>query len=223
MRRNALLLLILAVLTGLTCITSCWPWHPDSDANPSVVTPGYTPPVVTQGYRLFKGDTEGLLVSFEYPDSWVFEDGESNSIYADFHLRFGYQNSITLQFSSEVSVRSFPQSFSLPPSHFKNASDFLEYKVSDVSGLSSFQSISKGKYKLGNVEGEEASYSFLDIMVVSVEIGTELRQNVIYRHVVADYEGRIYWVRLRVNTDVDKFEDYNPDFEHLLATFKFLE
>jgi hypothetical protein len=202
------LVLILAIFISAVSSLSC---SCLSSNNSSTVTPGYT---------LFKGNTEGLMVSFEYPDSWVLEASRSTSTGERMDLHFG-SNLNGFGFNSSIMVSSVPQSYSDPLAfHFKDASDLLKYEVSDVSSLPSFRSISSGGYMLGNIEGEEVSYSYLQAYDLLLQ---RPFRNVIVRNVAADYKNRIYWIMMTLDTDFDKFEDYNPDFEHLLATFKFLK
>ena len=225
MSRNALSLLILAALTSLTCITSCSPPPPentDNTTNPPAVTP------VTLGYTLFQGNTEGLLISFEYPENWRFDGLYTIKSKAGIALKFGSDST-----ESYVAIESMSLPYDESPIAYENAHDLLQEQV---WWHSSFKNPGQGDYSmlpppdlvsrtitLGGVEGEWISFSSDKFDPLYYHSPNPKKLHIIYRHAAVDYKGCIYWIRYQVNTNVDDDEKYKQGFDHILATFRFLE
>jgi hypothetical protein len=195
-RKIKLLLVFISVLAmTVLLISSCWLPHYVTD-----------PHAKTPGYRLYTGRTEGLSVSLEYPDTWK---RLSNEKYDTFELvRLDNENSDSIDISSDLNAAQGGE--------YESAHALLQYCLNRDGGLLEFRLISQGLVMLGEVEGEELSYSW---RFKAKEV--DIDKVVIQKYVVVDYEGRVYSVSLFV--DADKYEGIKEGFEHLLATFRFLE
>jgi hypothetical protein len=175
------------------------------------------PDAKTEGYRLFIGNTEGLYISFEYPDTWRRDDIEKHDAWEYFYL-LGCKSSY-MDISSDVNAANGGE--------FENARARLEDRLNSFSNLfDEFEILSRGKVLLGNVEGEEAVYSYFFVNYPNLDwhpgappLGPD--KYVIHRLLAVDYKGRIYSLFFRV--DADEYEEFIGDFEHIIATFKFLD
>jgi hypothetical protein len=73
---------------------------------------------------------------------------------------------------------------------------------------------------LGQVEAQELTYSYR-FKGTEAHYGITFDEIVTRRYLAADYKGRIYDIDLFV--DADRYENVREGFEHLIATFRFLE
>jgi hypothetical protein len=172
------------------------------------------PTADTPGYRLFTGKSEDLRFSFEYPDEWrrVVRGiiGLSRSVYL---IPYDY-------FYSRVIVRS--ETTSANDGDFADAGELIEQILDVPSESPEFKILSHGVASLGQAEGEEVIYSFRPQREPYYLLPEFLYdQLVVTRDLVADYGNRIYYVSLVV--DADQYESFRKGFEHLIATFYFLE
>ena len=167
------------------------------------------PPAQTKGYRLYTGTVEGFRISFEYQNALYRKAVE---IHDNDRIVELYSDDFTIGIGSEVTAAS--------GGFYANAAELVEDLLNVASHSPEFQVISRGKTWLGPVEAEEGIYSYRLIM------GPPFLTNTIdsvdmKRIVAADYGGRIYSIDLYV--EKDKYEDVKEGFEHLLATFRFLD
>jgi len=171
------------------------------------------PQAKTPGYRLFTGHTEGLRISFEYPDTWKRLSIEKYDAFE--LLRIDDENSASINVVSDVNAANGGE--------FENAHTLLQHYLSHESDSPTLKILSQGKVLLGNVEGEEVSYSsrFTAEHMPGKPADYIVDKVVIWRYIVVDYKGRIYDIHLLV--DADKYDAVKEGFEHLIATFRFLE
>ena len=171
------------------------------------------------GYKFFTGRTEGLRISFEYPDTWRRKVFEKHDAFENSRLQS--DNSAYVDISSNVNAAN--------GGNFENAHARLEDWLDSFSSQQEFKILSRGKMLLGNIEGEEAVYSYFDrsgsIPFLDYHQGMTYSplpdRYVIKRFLAVDYKGRIYSFLFGV--DADEYESVKESFEHLLATFKFLD
>jgi hypothetical protein len=180
-------------------------------------SPVFEPSSSISGYKIFQGDTEGLMFSFEYPEGWQLTNlhyGNINVNKVGVGLFFGSDPDK----QSDIAIESMPSPYTYPPAACKNAHDLLQKQIWMYTpvGIPTPDLVEK-TIKIGGTEAEEVDFSANDYHAAN---GVILRLK--YRHVAVDYKGRIYWIHYQVNTNVDSNQDFEPGFEHILETFKFL-
>lgn len=166
----------------------------------------------TPGYKLHEGRLRDMLISFEYPDTWSRHSIGDIAIY----LRPSPGEDLF-----EVEILSWDVALKGVTSDEK-APAVLQYYLDTESTTPEFQIISRGKIILSNVEGEEVCYSLHIMGRITTEPISVIRDRVqIRRRLSVDYKGLNYLLSFFV--DADKYEEIKPGFEHVIATFRFLE
>jgi hypothetical protein len=200
--RDFSVLVIVAVITVTSILGTC-------SAPPFPILYENDPTAKTQGYRLFKGSTgEGVRFSFEYPVMWKRQNVIENS---------------TLLIPDKYSyIRVGAVATSAKGGDFADAEELIE-RILDVPSKSpEFQILSRSYTPLGQTVGEEVIYSFR-LQAVPYYLPPPILSNrlVVARDLVVDYRNSIYHVSLIV--DAERYETVKEGFEHLIATFRFLE
>jgi hypothetical protein len=167
------------------------------------------PAAATPGYKLFKAKTNGFRISFEYPDSWSRAAVDRVGTYFYMPL-FPPDSSIII----DSSVRSRTN---------KNAGELFTSDLDSDSYLKEFQLLSRNKIRLGQIECEEAIYSYIypgqDLHIPDVHV--EPGELAIARLIDADYQGYIYDINF-ISTDKN-YPNAKIGYEHLINTFIFLK
>ena len=165
----------------------------------------------TPGFKLFKGTTKGFRISFEYPDSW-------DRVSVD---RVGTYSYMPL-LPTDCSVIINTDAKKSKGGTYSNSSEAIQHGIDSESTLTDFTILKHDMIQLGQVEGEELMYSYIypgqdpHMPVVYASSG----ETVIARKIVIDYQDYIYFIDLLAAAD--NYENAKPGFEHLIATFKFL-
>ena len=126
------LLLALTILLGILYLPACSPFQsdtqdsePPSSPEPSIPTSNdFHQGVVTPGYTLFQGDTEGRIVSFEYPESWRFDGLYTINNKAGISLKFGSDSA-----ESYVAIETMALPYNESPIDFENVHDLLQEQI----------------------------------------------------------------------------------------------
>jgi hypothetical protein len=175
---------------------------------------------MTPGYKLFQGDTEGLMVSFEYPEDWVLSTENPDEHRQSIFIKFGSSSPEWVH--SCVLIESYPIPYHKPPIAYEDAHDLIYDKTIGNYPIIPPDLVS-GAIVLGGIQGETVSYSADEPNPMYYHSPDPEILHILYRHVAVDYKGRIYWILYDINTNLDDNDSYEPGFEHLLATFRFLE
>ena len=195
-RRTFILLSLLAMILSTIMASACYGLHSVTD-----------PDSKTPGYKLFTGRTGGVRVSFEYPNTW-------RRISADGLVYLVSQDS----YVTVCSVANKSEG-----GNYADAGELTQHWLDSWSTAPEFRVLSRGKAQLGQAEGEEVMYSrrFQGSDPHAPLVPIELGEIAVTRTLDVDYKGRIYVIDLLAA--VDRFETVKGDFEHLIATFRFLE
>lgn len=172
-----------------------------------VVPPATTAPTVTPGY-LLEGGTKYLSVSYEYPDDWLRTVLDFNSFYPKGQIKLDINGNAWVWIDT-------------PGGPWTNTNEYVQWEVDIWKNEPDFHLLNGGKVMFGDTEGEEA------IFIYHQSPGTHQvpreEMNVLCRVAAAEYKGTIYSVMLLMNTERQDYAEIKPDFDHLVATFKFLE
>lgn len=189
---------VLAVVTFVSC-----------NSYPTEVT---DPQSKTSGYKLFTGATDGFPISFEYPNGWSRMSIDKGATTR--HVRF-------LSSDCAVVVNSFINKSK--GGDYANADELIQYKLSLKDQQPEFEIVRRTMVRLDQTDGEEAIYSYLfegsDPHAPPVPIYTN--DPAIAWIIDADYKDRI--CDLNFISKADNFEVAKLGFEHLIATFSFLQ
>ncbi len=169
----------------------------------------------TPGYRIFRGTSEGFRISFEYPEKWRRLSPEKYDTYYVIFLYVTGKNA-SISISSDMNAAYGGE--------FENANASIEHSVNISSNGLEFQVISRGNISLGSGEWQELVYSFRDKdygLDPHMPVGTVTDKISVDRELALDYKTRVYEIGLSV--DYDEYARVNRDFDHLLATFRFLD
>lgn len=173
------------------------------------------PPAKTSGYRLFTGRTDGLRVSFEYPDSWQRRSLKKYDTYRALSLEVSPK--VKVNIDSDVNIAN--------GGRYEDAAQLIQHYLNISSGNIDFRVLSHTKVNLDRVKGEELIIIFRFLNnVLDPHLPPGIRlfdEPQIERHFITDHRGHIYDIYLMI--DADKYDTVKSDFEHLLATFRFLE
>lgn len=197
-QRNRSLLLMLSAILAVTLplVSSCGLFG--------------DPSAKTEGYKLFTGRSEGLSISFEYPETW------NRDPYIESH-----EKSYTLSIYSGNSITGVNSNVNATHGgDYENAHALLQDQLDSFSKSLDFKLLSQGKSLLGKVEGEEVTYSWR-LEFLDEHTGRQTDKAMVEKHLAADYEERIY--HINIFADADKYEELKECFEHIIATFKFLK
>jgi len=106
---------------------------------------------------------------------------------------------------------------------FTNAGELVQHLLDLDSAAPEFRILSRTRVRLGQVEAEEVIYSYRFVVKDDPHLppGTVINKVLVARELAVDYGERIYHVGLLA--DGDKYENLKEGFEHLIATFRFLE
>jgi hypothetical protein len=169
-------------------------------------------PIGSPESRLFTGRTEGFRISFEYPDTWRRDEVYKYDAYRVISL---YSSGLTVSVSSDVTANN--------GGDFADASELIQTHAGYDSWRPEFQIISRSKTQLGQVEWEEVIYScrFIHNLDPHLPPNTVVDYIGINRSLATDHQGRIYGINLIA--DVDSYQEVREGFEHLIATFRFLD
>lgn len=195
MRRTLMILSLSTIIVFLlTTASACFILHPATD-----------PDSKTAGYKLFTGRTSGISISFEYPNTWTrySDDGLVYLISKDSYIRID---------SSTNKINGANT----------NANEDLQNWIDLWSTAPEFQIISRNEVRLGQAKGEEAIFSrvFQGSDTHAPAPPVQIGDTVIERTLEADYNGRIFFIDLLVQADI--YDQVRGDFEHLIATFQYL-
>jgi hypothetical protein len=164
----------------------------------------------TPGYRLYTGRTDGFRVSFEYPDVYSRYLGiEKDKTSASINLYYETDHSI-------IGVVSYVNTAN--GGHLEDAHAAVEHYMEVVSKDPEFQILSQKDISLGGATGEEVICSSRQDSTHAVPPVSRIAMQ---RFLAVDYGKRIYEIDIII--DADKYMDIKDGFEHLLATFRFLE
>ena len=196
-RRGFLVLLLIAVAVVVGTIIACFCSYPHYTTDP---------PAKTAGYKLYTGRTQGLRISFEYPDTWRRQTIEKHDTFRV--VFFDYETG-SGSIGSDATAGEGGE--------FEGPNELIHYELDRDSSRPEFDIMSLTKTRLGQAEGEEAIYSYR----LMLKSPTVIDKIVVQRTLAAEYQGRIYDISILANAD--SYDIVKEDFEHLIATFRFLD
>jgi hypothetical protein len=201
MAKHLSYILSLVFITCTSLISACTP--PSQSTTPSATKP--TSATVTPGYLREEG-TLYLAVSYEYSDKWL-RALDVDDTYKRERIELGIEG------YSAVYIDS-------PRGSWHNYLEYIQWDIDSSKNEPEFQLLRQGKITLGNQEAEEAMYFFHRSPGAPPAVTVE--RDLLCRIIATEYNGRIFSVFLRIDTEHQNYEDIKPDFEHLLETFRFL-
>jgi hypothetical protein len=224
------------------------------------------------GYKLYKGNTEGVMFSFEYPASWSL--GFNNQgwdrllprkfIEMDFHTEsqtlltdpdiligswrqgddkfiddfiYEYRNAHALiQDKIDFNYRYHFLGTDTGPSNpilsalTDSGRDENTYDIDEkvVEGKTQYfyraklTDMTDGTTKAGGADWEWISFSAIENYREGSPHPPDFHST-FRKYLATTYNGRVFEISYKLNTDVDDPEDFAPGIERLLATFRFLE
>ncbi len=204
-RPRALALLagiVLVLMFTETALTSCLP-----------LLPGMDPDAPTAGYKVFTGRVDGFRITFEYPEGWTKTKFERYDEHADYRVqRFSPHGLSSLAVSSQTDTSGGGK--------YATASELVNSLLEADDNAPEFHLISKSEPSLGQVAAYEVVASFR-LQGKDAHSTAVVDEIVVERRIGANYRGRIYVI----STFADENEDLvvKPGYEHIVATFHFLD
>ncbi len=174
------------------------------------------PPAQTAGYSVFTGKREGLRVQFEYPEGWQRLRPEGRDDFEMVRMNAGLK---VLWASADVSSWLMAGDGTEPGSATEEVGRELDF----ASRLREFRLVRHDREMVGGVEGEGVTYSY-HVHVDNdphLPAGTVIDRDLGRRLVAVEHGGRVYSLSLVV--EAAEYDGMNRAFEHLLATFRFLD
>lgn len=163
----------------------------------------------TPGYKLFKGNTRGFRLTFEYPGEWQRKSVER------------YDDSIQVAFNmTRVSSMSVGSDLVSSPKGYASAKELVGHFLDLASRAPESQILTQSQSRLAHVDAAELAYSYR-LKFTDAHSGSAIDRVVVERILAADYENRVYTVMLLAS--VEEYEGIRGGFEHLIASFRFLE
>jgi hypothetical protein len=171
------------------------------------------PAAETPGYKIYTGNSKGIPVSFEYPNSWKRKSIESIGIIKSMLF-------LREDVSFNLSVASQPNKAN--NGDFTDSNELTNYYTNIYSKLPEFQLLSQTPVDVNKIRGANIIYRFRSIEFVpeAPPESANINQIDIVREVIIDYKGNIYDIGAEIRED--RYKSIEKDFDHLINTFKFL-